>query len=212
MASSWKHLVLRWRHPLRKPVARPWGSVKRAKAMAEAAAREDERGRGGRLRRAAVVQSRLMGARFAIPLLVTVAACNSSDPADPRSQPPPLCSVPDSGEPCACPGSSVCTPPQWVWFNCLDSGAWEKTDLSCELVLNCRASDDCMSGQACCGDPYTGWWGTQITSSSCRPAPCSSDTVQLCQSSTECVQSGFVCGAHDLAYGGGSVLNCSPPP
>jgi hypothetical protein len=149
-----------------------------------------------------------MGARLAIPFLVTFAACNGSDPAF-RSQPAPFCPLPDSGNPCTCPGSSVCTGPQWVQFKCLDSGAWEKTDLSCVLGLNCRASTDCMSGQACCGDPYTGTWGTQITSSSCQPAPCSSDTVQLCQGSAECVQPGFVCGARDLAFDGGSVLSCT---
>jgi hypothetical protein len=145
----------------------------------------------------------------AVCIGVLGAGCNSGDPAGAgASDPPPPCPLPDSGEPCTCPGSSVCTGTESVWFKCLDSGAWEKTDLSCVLGLNCRASADCMSGQACCGDPYTGTWGTQITASSCQPAPCSLDTVQLCQSSTECVQPGFECGAQDLAYGGGSVLSC----
>ncbi len=149
----------------------------------------------------------------AVCLSVLGAGCNSGDPAGAApSAPAPLCPLPDSGELCTCPGSSVCTGPEWVVFKCLDSGAWEKTDLSCVLGLNCRASADCMAGQACCGDPYTGWWGTQITSSSCQPAPCSSDTVQLCQSAAECVEPGFACGAQDLAYGDGSVLNCSPAP
>jgi hypothetical protein len=148
-----------------------------------------------------------VGALFAIPLLVILAACNINDP----SEPPRPCPLTDSGEPCTCPGSSVCPAFQNVMFKCLDSGTWEKTDLSCVLGLNCRATADCMSGEACCGDPYTGAWGTQITSSSCRPAPCSSDTLQLCKSSAECVQPGFVCAAKDIAFGGGSVLNCSPP-
>jgi hypothetical protein len=93
----------------------------------------------------------------------------------------------------------------------LGDGTWQKTDLSCVLGLHCRASSDCASGQACCGDPYKGWWGTQIYASSCQPAPCSSDTLQLCKDSTECVQPGFACGALDLAYpDDASVLNCSP--
>jgi hypothetical protein len=137
------------------------------------------------------------------------AGCNIGD----HSEPPTPCPLTDSGEPCTCPGASVCPvsqpASQQVQFKCSDDGTWEKTDLSCVLGLNCRASSDCMPGQACCGDPYTGSWGTQITSSSCQPAACSSDTVQLCKSSDECVQPGFVCGASDLAYDGGSVLNCA---
>jgi hypothetical protein len=140
------------------------------------------------------------------------ASCNNSDPGGPASD-PFSCPLPDSGEPCTCPGSYACPETELVWFKCLDSGAWEKTDLSCVLGLHCRASADCMSGQACCGDPYTytGAPETQITSSSCQPAPCSSDTVQLCESSAECAQPGFVCGATNLAFGGGSVLNCRSP-
>jgi hypothetical protein len=144
--------------------------------------------------------------------------CNT-DPGGPfAGHAGPPCSPPDSGEPpdggvpCTCPGSQVCPAPQLVYFQCLDNGTWENTHLSCVLGLHCRASADCMSGQACCGDPYTGSWGTQITSSSCAPAPCWSDTLQLCQSSAECVQPGFVCRASDIAFGGGSVMNCAPPP
>ena len=97
-----------------------------------------------------------------------------------------------------------------VWFKCLDNGAWQKTDLSCALGLHCKASADCMSGQVCCGDPYTGSWGTQITSSSCEPAMCSSDTVQLCQGSGDCVQPGFVCGEPALGVeDSGAVILCS---
>jgi hypothetical protein len=52
--------------------------------------------------------------------------------------------------------------------------------------------------------------GTQITSSSCQPVPCSSDTLQLCQSSTECVHPGFGCGMVDLAFpADASVLTCA---
>src|SRR5579884_2458907 len=94
---------------------------------------------------------------------------------------PNSCSLPDSGEPCTCPGSTICPLGEDVWLTCSDSGSWEQTDRSCVLGLNCRASADCTSGQACCGDPYTGWWGTQITASSCRSTPCPSDLVQLCQ-------------------------------
>jgi hypothetical protein len=140
----------------------------------------------------------------AVCISVLGAGCNIGD----GSRPPPDCPLADSGEACTCPGSSVCTGPDWVEFKCLASGVWEKTDLSCVLGLNCRASADCMAGQACCGDPYTGAWGTQITSSSCQMASCSSDTVQLCKSSAECAQPGYVCGGQDLAYGGGSILSC----
>ena len=148
--------------------------------------------------------------RFVMLATLTLMGCNSSDP---RSDPPPNCPPPaaDGGDPCSCPGVSTCPIGQSSWFKCSDNGTWQKTDLSCVLGLNCRASADCKSGQACCGDPYTGTWGTQITSSNCQPAPCSSDTLQLCQSSDECVQPGFVCGAVDLAFDGGSVLNCSAP-
>jgi hypothetical protein len=143
------------------------------------------------------------------PIFAAVLGAGCSASGGAPSAPPPSCGLPGSGQPCTCPGSSVCTLTDSVWFKCLDDGTWQKTDLSCVLGLNCRSSADCASGQACCGDPYTGSWGTQITSSSCQPAPCSSDTVQLCQSSAECVQPGFGCGAQDEAYGGGSVLNCS---
>src|SRR5258708_4847749 len=113
------------------------------------------------------------------------ASCNSDDTAvNYKSRPGPVC-LPDI-VPCTCPGGSVCPADEPVWSKCLEDGSWEKTDLSCVLGLNCRSSADCESGEVCCGDPYTGTWGTQITSSSCRPAQCSSDTVQLCQTSTEC--------------------------
>jgi hypothetical protein len=135
--------------------------------------------------------------------------CNTA--LGPQSEPPPVCSLPDSGAPCTCPGASVCgLEPGAVWFKCLDDGGWEKTDLSCTLGLGCRSSAECDAGQVCCGDPYTGSWGTQITSSSCQAASCSSDTVQLCVSSTECAHGGSSCGMSDLAYDAGSVLQCSP--
>jgi hypothetical protein len=152
-------------------------------------------------------------------LLITVGtllpACDGNSVGD-HSTPPPYCPPPDSGERCTCPGSSVCPAPQLVdggevavWFKCLEDGTWMKTDLSCVLGLNCRASADCMAGQACCGQTYIWPGGTQITSSSCEPTPCSADKVQLCQSSAECVQSGFVCKTSWMAFGGGSVLSCN---
>lgn len=147
----------------------------------------------------------------AVSLGVFSAGCSSSDPAggSAASAPAPLCTPPADGQPCTCPGSSACTLSEAVWFTCSDAGIWEKTDRSCVLGLNCRSSADCMSGQACCGDPYTGSWGTQITSSSCQSAPCSSDKLQLCQTSAECADPGLTCTASDLAYGGGSVLTCA---
>ncbi len=153
--------------------------------------------------------------RLAIALSLTACSGPGTSNVDAKAsgalaEPAPDCPLPtpDGGELCSCPGTSICPFGQDTWLKCSDSGTWETTDLSCVLGLHCRTSADCMSGQACCGDPYTGSWGTQITSSSCQPAPCSSDTVQLCQSSVECVQPGFVCGAQDEAYGGGSVLSC----
>lgn len=123
----------------------------------------------------------------------------------------PFCPLPDSGEPCTCPGTSVCTGPKWVEFKCLDDGSWLKTHLSCGPA-SCTSSADCMSGQACCGAPYTDSSGTQITSSSCQSAPCSSDTVQICRDSAECVQADFVCGGPDLTYGSESVSSCEERP
>lgn len=146
--------------------------------------------------------------RFASTVLLMLAACNSGGSYGPSD--PAACPLTDSGQPCTCPGTSVCPAGSSVWFKCLDSGAWEKSDLSCVLGLNCKASADCMSGQACCGEPYTGTWGIQITSSSCEPTPCSSDKVQLCHSSDECVQPGFVCGMPALGVeDSGSVTLCS---
>jgi hypothetical protein len=139
---------------------------------------------------------------------VLCAGCSASGGGDSptASEPSPSCGpTPDAGGgPCSCPGASICG------FMCLEDGTWEKNDLSCVLGLHCRASTECASGQACCGDPYTGWWGTQISSSSCQPAPCSSDTLQLCKSSDECVQPGFGCGMVDLAFpADASVLTCA---
>ncbi len=155
-----------------------------------------------------------MGKSWIAPVVAAVCVsvlgaggCIGPDGSGPPG-PPPDCGEPDSGEPCTCPGSQACSGPEFVVFTCLGNGAWEKTDLSCVLGLNCRQSADCMQGQVCCADPYTGSWGTQITSSSCKTGQCSSDTVQLCQSSAECVHPGFACGALDEAYGGGSVRNC----
>lgn len=153
-----------------------------------------------------------VSARFAISLLVTVAACNSRDPGRGAGAPAAACPPGDAGEPCTCPGNEVCPLDELVWLKCLDSGTWERTDRSCVLGLNCRASADCVSGQACCGDPYMWPGGTEITSSSCQPPPCSSDKVQLCQSSAECVQPGVMCGSPWLAYDGGSVSSCSSRP
>jgi hypothetical protein len=178
-----------------------------------------------------------MVVRFTLPLLLMLGGCIGSDPAlhsgskpaqpdtgapdtgmldsgppaagPPHSEPSRDCGEPKSGEPCTCPGSSACPADASVEFKCLDSGIWEKTDLSCVLGLNCRTSADCMSGEACCGDPYKWPGGTQITSSSCRSAPCSSDTVQLCQSSAECAQPRLLCVGPTPAFGGGSVMLCS---
>jgi hypothetical protein len=136
------------------------------------------------------------------------------DPADasetdpPTAHPPPFCPEPGSGEPCTCPGTEMCLWGAPVFSKCLEDGTWEVTDHSCVLGLNCRASTECPSGEACCGEPYTGSWGTQISSSSCRPGPCPLDLLQLCESSTECVQNGFACSEMDLAYGGGMVSSC----
>src|SRR5580692_8473775 len=120
---------------------------------------------------------------FALVLSVGIlgVGCSAIGGDPPLGSPAPDCGpAPDGGVgPCSCPGASVCSPPQYSWVKCSEDGTWQKTDLSCVLGLHCRTSADCMSGQACCGDPYTGWWGTQITSSSCQPASCSSDTLQL---------------------------------
>jgi len=113
------------------------------------------------------------------------------------------------GQPCGCPGSSDCPLGQNVSLKCSDSGVWEKTDQSCVLGLNCRASTDCASGQVCCGDPFTGSWGNEITSSSCQVGPCPTDLVQLCRDTGDCAQPGSACGATWSAFDGGSVLGCS---
>jgi len=62
---------------------------------------------------------------LALSAALIPAACNRG------GDPPPVCSLPDSGEACTCPGSSVCTGPGWLWSKCLDDGTWEKTDASC---------------------------------------------------------------------------------
>ena len=185
------------------PTFRSWAAANRANEYAPFLAG---------VKRAGQTRMRTMEKAWrALALAVGALGVGCSPGGDPS--PPPFCGpTPDGGGgPCPCPGTSVCSPPQFIQFNCLKDGTWEKTDLSCVLGLHCRATAECASGQACCGDPYTGWWGTQITSSSCKPAPCSSDTLQLCQSSTECVQPGFGCGAVDLAFpADASVLTCSP--
>lgn len=125
-----------------------------------------------------------------------------------HSRPAPDCGEPDSGMACACPGASVCRGPDWLEARCLQDGTWEKTDVSCVLGLNCRTTMDCAEGEVCCGDPNTGSWGTQIANANCRRGSCSSYTVQLCQSASECVQPDFACNEQDSAYGGGNVSSC----
>ena len=139
------------------------------------------------------------------------ADANETSPPGISDHPPPYCSEPDSGAPCTCPDAEVCPWGASVFSKCLKDGTWELTDHSCFLGLNCRVSAECPSGQACCGEPQRGSWGKQIGSSSCRPAPCPSDLLQLCQSSPECVQDGFACSETDLAYGGGTISSCQRP-
>lgn len=153
----------------------------------------------------------LLSALVALACSGHTAPDNGGGTDNERGQPALDCPLTGVGQPCTCPGSSVCPGTGDIWYKCLDSGVWDKTDLSCTLGLHCRTSADCMSGQACCGDAYTGSWGTQIISSSCQPTSCSPYSVQLCNSSAECVQPGFTCGAQDQAYGGGSVSHCQEP-
>jgi hypothetical protein len=67
-----------------------------------------------------------------------LAACNGSDPLPSgATEPAPECLLPDDaeGEPCSCPGVSICPDnDQNIWFRCLEGGTWEKTDASCVLA------------------------------------------------------------------------------
>src|ERR1700712_301730 len=126
-------------------------------------------------------------------MFVVAVGCNSggdsdSDEALQRrgSHPAPSCTMPDSGVPCDCPGTAVCLEGDPYSSKCLEDGTWELTHHSCELGLKCRVSSDCDSGQACCGEPHTGSWGTQVASSSCWPTSCPSDLLQLCQKYAQC--------------------------
>jgi hypothetical protein len=58
------------------------------------------------------------------------AGCSASG-GDPGGPAPSCGPLPDSGEPCTCPGASVCAGPQDLWFTCQKDGAWVETDASC---------------------------------------------------------------------------------
>lgn len=95
-------------------------------------------------------------ARWFVTVLAALmpAACNSSDPgADPQGDaaanisataaPAPGCPLPDDaeGQPCSCPGTSICpNNDQNIWFTCLEGGTWEKTDASCVLAGDSAAA------------------------------------------------------------------------
>jgi hypothetical protein len=77
-----------------------------------------------------------MGVGFALLLVVALAACNSNQ----AEGPPPPCPLPDGGERCSCPGTSVqpfgCAQP----FTCLEDGTWAPYDASC-LTIASEAGD-----------------------------------------------------------------------
>lgn len=99
--------------------------------------------------------------------------CSASGGDPPHgSSPAPSCGpLPDSGEPCTCPGASVCAGPQYLWFACQKDGAWVETDASCV------------------GPAYTAWYcsptrGPSPVTDSGADDP--GDDAPVCQSPSHC--------------------------
>ena len=147
-------------------------------------------------------------------IFVVAVGCNSDSVSDVAlqrrgSQPHRSCTVPDdSGVPCDCPGEEVCPEGDKYFSTCLEDGTWELTHHACALGLNCRVSSDCAAGQACCGEPHIGSWGTQVASSNCWPTSCPADLLPLCQETAQCTDDGSKCIPTDTAFQGDTVSYC----
>ena len=77
-----------------------------------------------------------MTIRYAILLLVPLAACGNQIPLEP----PPICSlpVPDGGPRCSCPGTSMQRLDCAEVFMCRQDGTWAPYDASC-LTMSSEA-------------------------------------------------------------------------
>ncbi len=75
-------------------------------------------------------------------------------------------------------------------------------------AVSCMSSTTCVPGDVCCGILLAPGATDFVR---CQPEPCPTSTVQLCQSSAECVQLDSTCGSPVALPDGGSAMICGSP-